>query len=280
MRRITAILTVILFSTGLVWSGQLSEDDLTVGQYFAANQLTAKNFFDAEKMVDDLDDDDLSLTDDIYSFEAKSTKKAFFYSLALPGLGQYYAGSRVKPLIFFGVEAILWSGYFMYDGKGNDKRTEYQNFADEHYAWQDFIVWWEGLSENQQDSFSHTLPWDDERNTVIRNHEYYENIGKYDQFQIGWDDIPNHAYPPPFGDSAYYDGNRQTYLSLRRKSNDYFQNANTMIMLSLANRIVSAFEAALTAKNFNKGQKRFSFKVRTKDWGRGQIPMVTMSYRF
>lgn len=278
MRRITAIITVILLSTSLVGAGQLDGDDLTVDQYFASYQLTASNFYNADKVVDDLDDD-LPLMGDIYQFETKSTKRAFFYSLLVPGAGQYYAGSRIKPGVFFGVEALLWAAYFVYDGKGDDQKAIYQTFANEHYQWEDFMGWWGSLSEVQQDSFSHRLPWDEARNTVARNHEYYENIGKYDQFQTGWDDIDDYAYPPPYGD-AVIEGHRSEYLGMRKKANDYYQNANTMIMLSLANRIVSAFEAALTAKRFNKGQKRFAFKVKMKNFGNEQIPMVTMNYRF
>jgi hypothetical protein len=278
MRRITAVITLIILSTGLVWSGQLSDGKPTIDQYFVSNQLTAQSFYSAENMVDDLDDE-LPISGDIYEFEAKSTKRAFFYSMLVPGAGQYYAGSRIKPFVFFGIEALLWTGYFVYDGKGDDEKKVYQAFANEHYQWEDFMVWWETLSEAQQDSFSHRLPWDEDSNRPIYDHEYYENIGKYDQFQIGWDDIPNYAYPPPYGDSVTV-GNRSTYLDMRRKANDYYQNANTMIMLSLGNRIISAFEAALTAKRYNKGQKRFALRMKMKDYGDRQVPMLTMNYRF
>ncbi len=278
MRRIAAIITVILLTTGLVWGGQLDDDGLTVEQYFASNQLTAQNFYASNEVIDDLDDE-LPLTGDIYQFETKSTKRAFFYSLLVPGAGQYYAGSRVKPAVFLGVEALLWAGYFVYDGKGDDEKKLYQDFANDNYQWQDFMTWWETLSDAQQDSFSHRLPWDEANNTVTRNHEYYENIGKYDQFQIGWIDIDNYAYPPPYGD-AITEGSRSIYLDMRRKANDYYQNANTMIMLSLLNRIVSAFEAALTAKHYNKGQKRFAFDLRMKNWGEEKVPMLTVNYRF
>jgi hypothetical protein len=73
---------------------------------------------------------------------------------------------------------------------------------------------------------------------------------------------------------------RLEYLNMRKKANDYYQNASTMLMLALGNRIVSAFEAALTAKNYNKGAKRFSFKLKTKDFGNGKVPIVTWNYEF
>lgn len=278
MRRLTAIITIILMSTVLVWSGQLDEN-MTVDQYFAANQITTNKFFDAEKMVDDMDEELPLAGGDIYEFEAKSTKRAFFYSMILPGAGQYYAGSRIKPIYYLAAEALIWTGYFVYDNKGDNKKRDYQNFALDttHYKWEDFMVWWLGLTEAQQDSFSHRLPWDDVNNTPIYDHEYFENIGKYDQFQLGWRDIDE--YPPPYGE-AVVSPFRQTYLDMRRQANDFYQNANTMIMLALANRIVSAFEAALTAKKYNKGQKRFAFKVKMKNFGTEDVPMVTWNYKF
>jgi hypothetical protein len=278
MRRVMAIITIITLCSGVAQAGQLDEY-LSVDNYFASNRITANNYFDADKITDDMDD--LSMSGDIYDFDVKSTKRAFFYSMILPGAGQYYAGSRIKPLYYLGAEALIWTGYFMFHGKGDDKKNEYRDYADVHYDWHSFMEWWDHqLSEAQQDSFSHRLPWDELNNEVIRNHEYYENIGKYDQFQIGWDDVESWQYPPPFGDEPAYSESRQTYLSMRKKSNDYYQNASTMLMLALGNRIVSAFEAALTAKKYNKGAKRFSFKLKTKDFGNGKIPVVTWNYEF
>jgi hypothetical protein len=278
MNRAMAIIAILIISTGLVWSGQL-DGEISITEYFAANQLVAKDFLSAERVFDETDE--VPLTGDIYEFDTKSTKRAFFYSLLVPGAGQYYAGSRIKPFVYLGVEALIWGGYFMYQGKGDDKKKEYQQFAMDHYEWQDFMGWWNGLTVAQQDSFSHRLPWDEYNNTVILNHEYFENIGKYDQFQIGWDDIPNDAYPPPFiPNGAIVEGNRSIYLGLRREANDHYQNANTMIMLSLGNRIISAFEAALTAKKYNRGHKRFAFEMKAKKFGESSVPMLTMNYKF
>jgi hypothetical protein len=44
------------------------------------------------------------------SFKPKSTRKAFFLSLLLPGLGETYVGSK-RSIIFFGVEALAWWMY-------------------------------------------------------------------------------------------------------------------------------------------------------------------------
>ena len=221
------------------------------------------------------------LTGDIYEFDAKSTKRAFFYSLLVPGAGEYYSGSKIKPIVFFGIEALLWTSYFIYDGKGDGKKDDYREYADEHYYWWDFMQWWNTLDSAAQDTFSHRMPWDYENNCAILDHEYYEDIGKYDQFQIGWDDIGQYQYPPGVQDGeTVLSPHREFYLDLRKQANDFYQTANTMIMLSLGNRIISAFDAALTAKKYNKGQKRYSFKLKTKDFGSGNVPILTCTYRF
>jgi hypothetical protein len=48
----------------------------------------------------------------------------------------------------------------------------------------------------------------------------------------------------------------------------------------LGNRIISAFEAALTAKKYNKGKKRFAFRLKAKKFGEAQVPMLTWNYEF
>jgi hypothetical protein len=276
MRNALTILILIGLSAGWAYSRQLGQGT-SVEQYFESNKIVAKDFYAAAKLADDIDNE--PLTGDIYEFDTKSTKRAFFYSLLLPGAGEYYAGSRIRPFVFLGIEAIVWSRYFYFHSKGNSGKKDYQNYADSHYDWTVYRGWWANLDSTVQDSFSHDLPWDDYNNTVIRNHEYYENIGKYDQFQMGWDDIDDNAYPPPFGDRVV-SPMRETYLEMRKTTNDYYQNANTWIMVSLGNHLISAFDAALTAKKFNKGHKRFSFKMKTKDFGNGSVPLLTCTYKF
>lgn len=143
------------------------------------------------------------------------------------------------------------------------------------------MTWWSTLDSTTRATYSHSLPWDASNNSPIFNHEYYENIGKYNEFQVGWDDIgPGFPPPPVPGGKDTTSVNREKYLNLRRKSNDYYQNASTMVILALGNHILSAFDAALTAKGFNKGQKRFSLELKSKKLDRAQVPFLTWNYQF
>ena len=58
-------------------------------------------------------------------------RRAFLYSVLVPGLGEWMAGARKRALVFFGVEALtlgLWSSW---TGKGNDAEDEFRAVADE-----------------------------------------------------------------------------------------------------------------------------------------------------
>ena len=58
----------------------------------------------------------------------KSPAKAFILSLAVPGLGQYYYGSKIKPLVFLGVEVTSWVLYFKWNSEGDDITAEFEAF--------------------------------------------------------------------------------------------------------------------------------------------------------
>jgi len=251
----------------------------SINDYFNNQEIvTARYFADIDEPIEE---EEAPLMADIYSFNAKSPKRAFFYSLAVPGLGEYYAGSKIKPAVFIGLEALFWTGYAIYTGKGNDVKDEYIQFAKDHYRYDVFMTWWSTLDSTTRATYSHSLPWDANNNSPIFNHEYYENIGKYNEFQVGWDDIgPGFPPPPVPGGKDTTSVNREKYLNLRRKSNDYYQNASTMVILALGNHILSAFDAALTAKGYNKGQKRFSLELKSKKLDRAQVPFLTWNYQF
>jgi hypothetical protein len=277
MRWATMAILLIVLLTAAVWAGEYAEFH-SINEFFAKQEIVA-----AKYLADNTEpiEEEIPLMGDIYSFKAKSPKKAFFYSLIVPGAGEYYAGSKIKPAVFLGLEAILWTGYAVYHKKGSNAKDDYIKFADDHYQWWVFRSWWLNAPTSVTDDYSHRMPWDSTYNRPEFNHEYYENIGKYSEFQVGWDDIGPSVDPPGFPngkDSLSY--NRNRYLNMRRESNDYYQNASTMVMLALANHIISAFDAALTAKGYNKGQKGFSMMLKTRKLTTTEVPFLTFDYKF
>jgi hypothetical protein len=100
--------------------------------------------------------------------------------------------------------------------------TEYITFGNEHYNWWIYYDWWNCLDSTYQNQYSHRLPWDHENNRPLFNDKYYEYIGKYDQFQVGWDDIGTENPPPPLpGGIIVMSPHRSEYLRYYRKAHPW-----------------------------------------------------------
>ena len=217
---------------------------------------------------------------DVYGFKGKSVKRAFLYSLIVPGSGEFYAGSKIKAAVFLSVDVALWALYFNYHGQGKDKETEYQGFADQHWTEDDYIVWLIDTYDITSDTqtyedpvtgewvyLSHHLP-------DTKTDQYYEMIGKYEQFSGGWDD---------YNSATEFSQHRETYLGQRRDSNDLLNKAKYAAMFSLGNHILSAFDAAFTVKRYNKRGEKFSqveLKMRLVEHNQELIPRLSASLRF
>ncbi|MEA3296284.1 MAG: hypothetical protein U9R56_00285, partial [candidate division Zixibacteria bacterium] len=214
-------------------------------------------------------DDDVALSD-LAQAEApppdyKSPVRAFLYSLAVPGLGQYYYGSRIKPLLFVAVEVVGWMQALKYHGEGNDITDEFQAFNDEHWS---KVVYYEYLREGYDGTtrpdtvenddwpwdeytkgFTHVLP-DDE------NQQYYEMTGKYNQFAWGWDDAKGKendynweqyraAYPGfevRILDSMTTpnSSNRVLYENMRDDANQKYSKSMKFVFVLMANHLISS----------------------------------------
>jgi hypothetical protein len=228
----------------------------------------------------------------IYDFESKSVGKAFAYSLLIPGMGQFYTGSKVKGIIFLGIEVLGWAAWANYRSSGNNRTDEYEAFADAH--WYDQPYWdslqsYRGIDKWEDDqAFAHHLPWKINENgdTVAdHNHEYYENIGKYDQFVWGWDDLRqidsviNSSSP----EVSFGSGRRQEYVIMREDANKDYDKARAAGIVLIANHVVSALEAAFSAKRFNRRAQqasKFDVKVKMATIEDKPGPWVNIAYRF
>jgi len=174
-------------------------------------------------------------------------RKAMLYSVLIPGLGQAKNKSYKKAALFMAVEAASWFLYFDQKKAGNRLNDEFESYADAHWNpdgyWQavaqeagcDFRagVVTDCMREFERATWSHQLP-------ETKDQHYYENIGKYDQFNAGWDDTNTHRDR----DSE----NRKAYTFLRKDSNDAFGRARLASTITILNHIISALEAGYSAK--------------------------------
>ena len=234
-------------------------------------------------------EDDITLADlaqvDVRPPEYKSPGRAFLYSLAVPGLGQYYSGSKLKPLVFLAIEVFGLSQAFKYHGNGDDITAEFQQFNRDHWnhpdslydiggedyqAYQAYLMAAYGtlrpdlLADSLDDSdlrrgFTHILP-------AARDQQYYEMTGKYHQFSWGWDDATlggqnlteliaiNDVYIAA-GDNIPHSANRLIYEDMRDDANKEYDKGMKMVFVVMGNHLISAFEAFFATKRHNHGLK-------------------------
>jgi hypothetical protein len=217
-----------------------------------------------------------TVQDDDSTTMEKYPAKGLLYSLVLPGAGQWYAGAKLKSLAFVGVEIssiLLWSNL---NQQGDDIKIDYEALADNHWILDQWlqnmylidseygisaigthdlkILLADGtiIGSNEDENENGTPDWDElgdeEVLDVIRDRDFYENIGKYNQFVGGWDDIGVEWWPEEksVGDSIeilIMTDNRYTYLDLRQDHNQYLQYAGYAVSAIMFNHVLSAIDA-------------------------------------
>ncbi|MCI0693952.1 hypothetical protein L0337_18345 [candidate division KSB1 bacterium] len=203
----------------------------------------------------------------------RSIGKALLLSAVIPGAGEFYNKSFLKGLAFLGIEAGAWAVYAVYTQRGNDREDAFEAYARTHWSEDKYWASLARLSgcdvnnrpclrDYESTTFSHFLP--DERNQT-----YYENIGKYDQFNAGWDDsISGEAKER---DSA----NRALYTRMRKKANDQFKIATYGTSIVLINHVISALHAAYTTYKFNREIKA-SMGMEMQRYDQELVPALAM----
>ena len=243
--------------------------------------------------------------------KGKSSKRAFLLSALVPGLGEWYAGSKKRALAFFGAEAALVGMWAAWKGKGNDVEEEFRAVADEHWDPLNYLVW-RGSTISNNSSITHALPCSSEvvnvyipaRNEWMQQQQtsglgsaafggcessqiqqYYELLGKYDQFASGWTDIvrrsTGNAVAPTEVDSVenFHSERRLRYEDQRDESNRFLKRASTISGVILINHVISAIDAARVARARAAGADEAALRRRTRfalvmqPWTRGHVPM-------
>jgi hypothetical protein len=198
-------------------------------------------------------------------------------SLAVPGAGEVYAGEYTKAAVFFVAEmaGITWG--ILYDNKGDRRTNEFQDYANIHWSavkYAEFLnnyaaqyrtnkdnakidltaprdVLWAQInayeSEGWDRGFSHKLP-------IFGEQQYYELIGKYDQFKYGWDTYPVQANGIPADDHGNYNSVPQQlldYAANRGSANNFYTASRLAFSLVVVNHLLSAVDAYLSTHHYN-----------------------------
>ena len=101
--------------------------------------------------------------------------------------------------------------------------------------------------------------------SVLRDRDFYENIGKYDQFVGGWNDCYGSGniqqwfeVEKDVGDSTEIiisTKNKQDYVNQRGLSNDYLNMAKYAVSVVMFNHVISALEAVWSTQIRNRPKK-------------------------
>ncbi|MCI0329388.1 MAG: hypothetical protein L0196_00335 [candidate division Zixibacteria bacterium] len=221
----------------------------------------------------------------------RSVAKAAALSLLVPGAGQFYVGDKLRAVPFFLVDVAGWATYFGFRSQGHKREDEYRAYADAHWnttGYFSFLRDTLGISSgsdydpavtpySRHDSevdleipegflLSHHVPAS-KGGPLEKNFEYYENIGKYDQFFAGWDALAN----------------RRIYLDMRADANSSFSKSKIGLVFSLADRLAAAVDAALGAQRYNKkvGKgKEIELGLRMVRYNGARMPKLSATYRF
>ena len=224
-----------------------------------------------------------------FSAEQKNPFLNGLYSLVIPGAGQYNSGRYTKAVIFFTAEVALVTFAIINQHTGDKKTQEFQDYADAHWSAVRYAKWigtygvsdygpnvaftqadydavaaydfskvnaWEsGALGNHSLGFSHQLPRNGEQ-------QYYELIGKYNQFKFGWDEYSVDGVTAadaggiPPSDKKRYDSyipkQMQDYAKERGRANDYYYAASFAVSAIVINHVISAVDAFISTKSYNR----------------------------
>lgn len=228
-------------------------------------------------------------------------------SLLLPGAGEFYSESYIKSAIFIAAEAAAIAVGLAYDKKGNDQTDFFQNYADQHWSAARYAKWvsnpantkninaavdptkynvfyssgkvnWTELNRLESDLgsyFSHHLPYYGEQ-------QYFELIGKYPQFNVGWDDFGDENTPFEYkADRSNLTKNFVYYSEERGKANDFYNIASKAVIVVVANHLISAIDAAWSAHSYNKSiELHTSIEKFQNGFTSYYYPELHLQYRF
>ena len=205
---------------------------------------------------------------DLQEVEKKSLGLAVVMSLIVPGTGELYSGRFWQGLIFLGIEAASWTAYVHYNNRGDEVDAAFRRFADEHWDAETYQTWVDEYKEAHggelPGNFTHSLP-------ETRTQQYYEMIGKYDQFVNWWDD-----YDPAIGTRGQ-SARRLDYEEQRHQSNVNYDRAHLASIIAFMNHIVSVIDTIYGIKK-NEYRRGLTYYFDEKRISGSSTPFLNIKY--
>ena len=162
--------------------------------------------------------------------EKKSGFLAIVYSLLLPGMGELYAGNYEKGKYFTVAEGISWSVFAGFNIYGNWQRNNYKSFASTNGS-----VNLDGKDADFFANISEFTNIDDYNRRKSLDREFGE-IYEKEKYYWKWADVAQ----------------RTEYRTMWESSEHAFNNVRFAVGALIINRIISAIDAALMVRSYNK----------------------------
>ncbi len=284
------LFVMIILFTSLLYS-QENQDKILTGNLFFDTRITyletASNVRSEYQTIES---------------QKKSPLLSGLLSLAVPGAGQFYSKRYLKSIIFIVAEVAAITVGLIYDKKGDEQTISFQNFALSHWDVKRYAKWTiknansinplVKVSEYNVFDINGNVVWSElnrlenaigkyysHRLAPFKDQQYFEMIGKYPQFNVGWDDFGDENTPFSYGDPLTQ---KFLYYSKERgKANDFYNIASTAVIVIFTNHILSAVDAAWSAASYNKALN-ISSEIKKVDFGFSTFyyPQLNLQYSF
>lgn len=154
--------------------------------------------------------------------------KAGALSAVLPGAGQYYNGKHQRAFVMAGVEAGIWTAFFVFDRQGDNRMESSREWAGIYAgtSGDHSESYWQGVGQ-----FMDSDAYNDSRYREARAEQ-----------------VPVSGLVGP--DAAWQwinEDRRYGYALLRADGNSAYDRRDFMILFAVLNRAVSVFDAVLGA---------------------------------
>lgn len=271
------------------------------GQENQNGKFTGQLFFDS-KIIYLESASNIKLQDQSLDSQKKSPLLSGVLSLAIPGAGQFYSERYLKSILFIAAEVAAITVGLIYDKKGDNQTISFQNFALAHWDVKRYARWtiknassinpMVNVSEYNVFDINGNVIWSElnrlesaigkyysHRLAPFKDQQYFEMIGKYPQFNVGWDDFGDENTPFTYGDPLT--ANFLYYSKERGKANDFYKVASTTVIVIITNHVLSAIDAAWSAANYNKDLV-ISSEIKKVDFGFRTFyyPQLNLQYNF
>ena len=213
---------------------------------------------------------------EIEEFESSSKKKKsgwpVLFSLILPGAGEASMG-YTRGYFMMAADIFAWTQVAKHHNEGEDLKDDYIVYADAHYTDERLVEGYDPGSTDIERSGEgaiyfpavgpifnvdglDALPLYVSKEDDFR--EYYENLGKWDQFIFGWDDytrasIPyaEYDYDPTLTRAdlqhPWVSKHRDIYREMRDASNDAYATRDRWLYVNIGLRVFSVIQSAYLA---------------------------------